>query len=121
MLTITGLKRFYFIPNVNDMRYGYRKLVQIVRNSYGMDSKNGDVFIFMSKSRRTVKMVNFENHAYYLHQKTFTRGYNFMRLEFKDHKPVYRIDWKDLMAILETPVINSLKISSFEGENIDVK
>ena len=45
------------------------------------DPYNGDVFVFMSKDRRKVKMVHFENHAYYIHEKVFTNGYRFMLLE----------------------------------------
>ena len=55
-------------------------------------------------------MVNFEENAYYVHQKTFTNGYTFMRLNFVDEKPVYSIDWKDLVAVLESPVIKQLTI-----------
>jgi len=38
----------------------------------------------MSKDRRKVKMVHFENHAYYIHEKVFTNGYSFMLLEYRD-------------------------------------
>ena len=55
-------------------------------------------------------MVNFEENAYYVHQKTFTDGYRFMKLKFVEDKPVYSIDWKDLVAVLESPVIKQLTI-----------
>lgn len=96
------------------MRYSKDRMLSIVRNSYHLDSMNGDVFIFMSKNRRTVRMIHFENNAYYLHQKTFVKGYRFMKVTFKEEKPVYSIDWKDLMAVLESPVINCLSIGSGE-------
>ena len=72
MLTISGLKKFYFVPDINDMRCGAHRLLQIVKNKHHLNTSNGDVFIFMSKNQRTVKMVNFEGNAYYVHQKTFT-------------------------------------------------
>ena len=37
-------------------------------------------------------------------------GYTFMRLKFVEEKPVYSIDWKDLVAVLESPVIKQLTI-----------
>lgn len=110
MLTISGLKRFYFVPGINDMRCGAQRLLEIVKHKHRLDTNNGDVFIFMSKNHRTVKMVSFENKAYYLHQKTFTSGYRFMKLRFVEKKPVYSIDWKDLVAVLESPVIKQLTI-----------
>ena len=57
MLTISGLKRFYYIPGVTDMRCGYSRLLQIVKQMTHHDPYNGDVFVFMSKDRRKVKMV----------------------------------------------------------------
>jgi uncharacterized protein YkuJ len=110
MLTISGLRKFYFVPGIMDMRCGAHRLLEIVRQKHHLQVDNGDVFIFMSKNRRTVKMVNFEDHAYYVHQKTFSNGYSFMKLNFVDQKPVYSIDWKDLVAVLESPVIKQLTI-----------
>jgi len=92
------------------MRCGAHRLLQIVKNKHHLHTNNGDVFIFMSKNRRTVKMVNFEDNAYYVHQKTFGPGYTFMKLNFVEEKPVYSIDWKDLVAVLESPVIRQLTI-----------
>lgn len=88
MLTISGLKNFYYIPGVTDMRCGYNRLLQIVKQMTHHDPFNGDVFVFMSKDRRKVKMVHFENHAYYIHEKVFTNGYRFMLLEYRDEKGV---------------------------------
>ncbi len=93
-----------------DMRCGAHRLLEIVKNKHHLDVENGDVFIFMSKNRRTVKMVSFEDNAYYMHQKTFTSGYCFMSLNFVEKKPVYSIDWKDLVAVLESPVIKQITI-----------
>ena len=111
MLTISGLKKFYFVPDINDMRCGAHRLLQIVKHKHHLQTDNGDVFIFMSKNQRTVKMVNFEENAYYVHQKTFANGYTFMKLKFVEDKPVYSIDWKDLVAVLESPVIKQLTIT----------
>ena len=49
MLTISGLKRFYYIPGMTDMRCGYNRLLQIVKQTTHHDPYNGDVFVFMSK------------------------------------------------------------------------
>jgi len=98
MLTISGLKKFYFVPDINDMRCGAHRLLQIVKHKHHLQTDNGDVFIFMSKNHRTVKMVNFEENAYYVHQKTFANGYTFMKLKFVEDKPVYSIDWKETSA-----------------------
>lgn len=49
MLTVSGNHKFYFIPGVTDMRFGYHKLLQIIKNSYHMNPMDGSAFVFMSK------------------------------------------------------------------------
>ena len=61
MLTISGLRNFYFLPNMTDMRCGYNRIMEIVRTVYGRDPYDGDVYFYMSKNQRTVRMVNFEH------------------------------------------------------------
>ena len=111
MLTINGLHRFYFLPYFHDMRCKAQRISEIIRAKYNRDPLNGDVYVFMSKNYNKVKMVHYENHAYYLHEKSYTNGYSFMHVTYDDKdKPVYRVDWKDLVAILETPIIKEIKI-----------
>ena len=80
MLTLSGLKKFYFLPNFHDMRCKAPRVAEIVRNKYHRDPLNGDVYIFMSRNCRRVRMIHYENHAYYLHEKTFVDGYRFVQV-----------------------------------------
>lgn len=50
MLALTGEEHFYFIPGCTGMRYGYRKLSEIVRHKFLRDPLNGDVYIFMLRA-----------------------------------------------------------------------
>lgn len=45
------------------MRYGYRKLAEIVRHKFLRNPMNGDVYMFMNKQRTTVRMFQFEHHT----------------------------------------------------------
>ena len=115
MLTINGLRNFYFVPGVTDMRCGYHRLMQIVKHKFHRDPYRGDVFMFMSKDRTKVKMIHFEKHAYYLHEKKFAKGYKFMKVTYVpddsgELKPIYQISWKQVIAILEMPVVNTIRI-----------
>lgn len=117
MLTINGLRNFYYVPDVTDMRCGYHRLMQIVKHKFHRDPYSGDVFLFMSKDRRKVKMIHFEKHAYYLHEKVFSNGYKFMKITYAEDdteysRPIYQVNWKQLVAFLEMPVVESMKISA---------
>ena len=117
MLTINGLRNFYYVPDVTDMRCGYHRLMQIVKHKFHRDPYSGDVFLFMSKDRRKVKMIHFEKHAYYLHEKIYANGYKFMKISYAEddleHKhPIFQISWKQVVAFLEMPVVESMKITA---------
>ena len=75
MLSITGLHNFYFLPGLHDMRCKAPRIFEIIRAKYPRDPLNGDVYMFMSKDQTKVKMIHYENHAYYVHEKCFSKGY----------------------------------------------
>jgi transposase len=110
MLSINGLHNFYYLPELHDMRCKAQRICEIIRGRYHRDPLNGDVYMFMSKDQRKVHMIHYERNAYYLHEKSFIKGYKFMKIERKNDVTVYKIDWKDLVTILETPVITSIRI-----------
>lgn len=120
MLTISGLRNFYFLPNMTDMRCGYNRIMEIVRTVYGRDPYDGDVYFYMSKNQRTVRMVNFEHHQYCVHTYTFDKGYRFMRIVTEGYKRVYKVEWKDVLAILESPVIKEWFCINLGGNSIPI-
>ncbi|OYP62596.1 IS66 family insertion sequence element accessory protein TnpB [Prevotella sp. P2-180] len=110
MLSITGLHNFYFLPGLHDMRCKAPRIFEIIRAKYHRDPLNGDVYMFMSKDQTKVKMIHYENHAYYVHEKCFSKGYKFVKIVLRDDVPVYKIEWKSLVSVLESPVIKSINL-----------
>ena len=108
MLSITGLHNFYFLPHFHDMRCKARRISDMIRVKYHRDPLNGDVYVFMSKDQTKVKMIHYENHAFYVHEKSFVKGYKFVKILFREGTYVYKIEWKSLVAVLESPVIKSI-------------
>ena len=110
MLSINGLHNFYYLPHLHDMRCKAPRIFEIIRAKYHRDPLNGDVYIFMSKDQRKVKMVYYENHAFYVHEKSFTKDYKFVKIVLKDDVTIYKIEWKNLVSVLESPVIKSISL-----------
>ena len=110
MLSINGLHNFYYLPHLHDMRCKAPRIFEIIRAKYHLDPLNGDVYIFMSKDQRKVKMVHYENHAFYVHEKSFTKDYKFVKIVLKDDVTIYKIEWKNLVSVLESPVIKSISL-----------
>ena len=105
MLSINGLHNFYYLPELHDMRCKAQRICEIIRGRYHRDPLNGDVYMFMSKDQRKVRMIHYERNAYYLHEKSFIKGYKFMKIERKDEKP-YRKGMRYNKECVGTPIIH---------------
>ena len=110
MLNVTGLNHFYYIRNYTDMRCKHPRVLSVIREQLQREPSDGDVFIFMSKDRRIVRMFSFDKRAYSLFEKKFVPGYQFMKIVKVGDETTYRIDWKDVVLLLENPIIKSLSI-----------
>lgn len=110
MLTVSGLNRFYFIRDFHDMRCKYDRVRSIIRQQTNAEPQEGDIFIVMSRDRRLVRLYHFDRRSCSMHEKRFNPGYQFMKVVREGSETVYRMDWKDVAALFESPVIKSLRI-----------
>ena len=110
MLSVTGINRFYYLRDFTDMRCKHSRVLSIIREQLHREPNDGDVFIVMSRDRRIVRLFAYDNRSYSLFEKKFVAGYQFMKVEREGGERVYRIDWKDVVLLLENPIVNTLKI-----------
>ena len=110
MLNVTGLNHFYYIRDFTDMRCKYPRVLSVIRERLQREPSDGDVFIVMSKDRKIVRMFSFDKCSYSLFERKFVRGYQFMKIVKEGNKTTYRIDWKDVVLLLENPIIKSLNV-----------
>ena len=110
MLSVTGLNRFFYLRDFTDMRCKHSRVLSIIREQPHRETSDGDVFIVMSRDRRIVRLFTYDNRSYSLFEKKFIAGHQFMRVEREGTEKVYRIDWKDVILLLENPIVKTLKI-----------
>ena len=110
MLSVTGLNRFYYLRDFTDMRCKHSRVLSIIREQLQREPNDGDVFIVMSRNRRIVRMFTYDNRSYSLFEKKFVSGCQFMKVDREGSERVYRIDWKDVVLLLESPIVKILKI-----------
>ena len=110
MLSVTGLNHFYYIRDFTDMRCKHGRVLSIIRERLHREPSDGDVFIVMSKDRRIVRLFTYDNHSYSLFEKKFISGHQFMKVEKNGDEKVYSIDWRDVVLLLENPVVKTLRI-----------
>lgn len=110
MLNISGLNRFYYLRNFHDTRCKYDRVLSIIHEQIRREPEKDEIFIIMSKDRRKVRLFNFDRRSSSLFEKRFSADYRFMKIERKGEDTFYSIEWKDVVLILQNPVINKLII-----------
>ena len=110
MLSITGLNQFYYLRGFHDMRCKYERVLSIIHQQLDREPQAGDVFIVMSKDHRLIRLFGYDSRSYSLYEKRFVPGYKFMHVEFENDLPVHKINWEDVVLLLESSVIKRLNI-----------
>jgi hypothetical protein len=74
MLNVTGLNHFYYVRDFTDMRCKHSRVLAIIHERLHREPSDRDIFIIMSRNRRTVRMFSFDNRSYSLFKKKFVAG-----------------------------------------------
>ena len=59
--------RYHLCPGCTDMRKGINSLIDVVKEKMYANVLNGDVFIFISHSRRLMKQLHVEDVGMVMH------------------------------------------------------
>lgn len=76
-----------------------------------------DVFFYISKDYRKVRMVYYERNSFNLYTKTYEKEYSFLNIELENNWLVYKVNWSDLVSILENPVSKSIRINMINSKS----
>lgn len=88
----------------------YNRILAVIRHQLGREPEQGDVFIVMSKNRCLIRLFAYDKISCQLFEKRFVPEYEFLKVEYDGEQPVYRMDWKDLVTLLERPVRKKLRL-----------
>ena len=74
MLALSTATRYFLYHRPTDIRKGFDGLAGLVRNELGQNPLTGDVFIFLSKRRTHVKLLQWEGDGFAIYFKRLERG-----------------------------------------------
>ena len=74
MLGFGAHQKYYIYKGAVDMRKGYYGLSGLVRNELGSDPMSGDVYVFLSRSRQSVKLLVWDRDGFVVYSKRLERG-----------------------------------------------
>lgn len=106
MLGLSANLKYYLFNGNVDMRKGIFRLCEQIRTELSMDP--GDttiVYMFMSKSRKIVKLLHYERGFYVLYEKRPVQG-KFKKPVFDELSRSYQISWSDMAYLTESLVID---------------
>jgi len=100
MFSLNESHRYYLCPDSQDMRKGFDALSGVVRSDMGRDPLSGEVFIFMNRSRTTIKLLHWERGGLVVYHKRLESG-RFSIPRFDEKTRSYSLRWTDLVLMIE--------------------
>lgn len=89
------------------MRKGFDGLCGAVRNEFAMDPLGGDVFIFISKRKDRIKLLQWQSDGFAIFSKRLEKG-TYEMPEISAQTPGAEIPSQDLLLILEGIKLSSI-------------
>ncbi len=107
MLKLGEETKVYLSLTRIDMRCGIFSLSSRVEEVFGKDSKDGNLYVFVSRDKKKVKIINWEEDGYWLHYKRLAVGTFQMKLT----NGVEEITGVDLSKLLSGISLSKIKLS----------
>jgi transposase len=100
MFSLSSSLTYYLYRGQADMRKSFDGLSGLVQNELQRDPLSGEVFIFISRRRNTIKLLHWESGGYVLYYKRLEQG-TFEIPHFDHHTKSYEICWSELVMMIE--------------------
>jgi len=107
MLSLNTQQRYFLFGSVVDMRKGFDSLCGVVRNEFKMDPLSGDVFIFLSRTKTKIKLLQWQGDGFAIYYKRLEKG-TFEHVENTTQSAAL-ISSQQLMLIMEGIQLSSIK------------
>lgn len=100
MFSLNDTMRYFLCPGKTDMRKGISSLCGLVHEKMRGQVVNGDVFIFVSGSRRLMKLLHAEDGGMVMYVKRLEEG-RFRLPDIAAGTQSYEMEWRDLVMMVE--------------------
>lgn len=74
IFNFTDHTRFYFFREPVDMRKGIHSLYHLVKTSGQQDALNGDGYVFIGRTRKSIKVLRWQKEGFVLYNKKLELG-----------------------------------------------
>lgn len=100
MFNLNENNRIVMSQHPSDMRIGVNSMCGQVRMA-GLEPTSGDVYIFVGKSRRIMKLLHWERGGYVMYYKRLERGRFHPRIFLRQGVGFRSMRWDELVLLME--------------------
>lgn len=110
IFNFTATTRFYFYGEPVDMRKGIHSLYHLVKTTGKMDALNGDGYVFIGRTRKSLKVLRWQKEGFVLYNKKLELGRYTLPRRIGD-TPFFEVE-----NIIFDQIVNSIKHKSNSNE-----
>lgn len=108
MFTLGSSLKFQLYSNATDMRKSFDSLCGIVQRELGQSASNGDVYIFINKTRDKIKLLHWSGGGFVLYYKRLESGtFEHPRYDIKTGS--YQLSYSQMVMLVDGISIKNLK------------
>lgn len=100
-LRFQDFDNIYLIPGATDLRMSYAGLSSIVSHNLCLDPTANNLYIFCNKSKRTIKMLEFDRNGFVIHSKKLLTREHFYWPKNADDLETIIVDQRQLEWLLD--------------------
>ncbi|MBQ0090616.1 MAG: IS66 family insertion sequence element accessory protein TnpB [Prevotellaceae bacterium] len=100
--------RYYMCQHPVNMRKGIDSLFALIQSESPLSPMNGDVFVFFSKNRQSVKLLKWDTDDFLLYQKRLERG-SFEVPQKNAVTGYYELSWATFSFIMSGVSLESVR------------
>jgi transposase len=107
MFTLSYSHRFQLYSNPTDMRKSFDSLGGLVQNHLGQSPMNGDVFVFINKTRNRIKLLHWSGSGFVLYYKRLESG-TFELPVYDIHAGSYQLNYSQMVMLIDGICIKNI-------------
>ncbi len=108
MFGLESCHRYYVCQHPVNMNKGIDSLFNVIRAESDLSPMTGDVFVFFSRDRQSVKLLKWDTDGFLLYQKRLERG----SFEVPQRNPLtgyYELTWETFSFIMSGVALESVR------------
>jgi transposase len=109
MFTLGSTHRFQMFSKPTDMRKSFDALSGLVENHLNQSPRNGEVFVFINKTRNKIKLLHWAGSGFVLYYKRLESG-TFEHPAYDIEAGSYQLSYAQMVMLIDGICIKNIEI-----------